>query len=116
MKIKNIGSIVISLIISFVFIMYDNDKTYNNIPIEAYRVYLDGKTIGLIESKEELERYINSQQESLKEKYKVDKIYIPNEIDIIKDITYDENIDSISSIYNKINEILKKKIDNERVK
>jgi len=105
MKIKNIVSIVISLIISFVFIMYDNDKTYNNIPIEAYRVYLDGKTIGLIESKEELERYINSQQESLKEKYKVDKIYIPNEIDIVKDITYDENIDSISSIYNKINEI-----------
>ena len=96
MKLKNIISIVISIIISIIFVVNDTNKDYNSVPIEAYRVYLDGKTIGLIESKEELERYINSQQESLKEKYKVDKIYIPNEIDIIKDITYDENIDIIS--------------------
>ena len=105
MKIGSIFAIIFASIVSFVGVSYTNNQTENNIPIEGYRVYLDGKTIGLIESKDELENYIDTQQEKLKEKYHVDKIYIPNEIDIVKEITYDEKIDSISSIYNKINQI-----------
>lgn len=105
MKIGSIFAIIFASIVSFVGVSYTNNQTENNIPIEGYRVYLDGKTIGLIESKDELENYIDTQQQKLKEKYHVDKIYIPNEIDIVKEITYDEKIDSISSIYNKINQI-----------
>lgn len=105
MKVKNIISIVVAAIMSFGIVYMTTNKNEGNIPIEAYRVYLDGKVIGLIESKEELENYIDKQQESLKQKYHVDKIYMPNEIDIIKDITYDEHIDSVSKIYNDIHEI-----------
>lgn len=105
MNFKNIIFVIVAAIIS-VFITYSiSIKESTKTPIVGYRVYLDGKTIGLIESKEELENYIDVQQEKLKEKYHVDKIYIPNEIDIVKDITYDENIDSINEIYEKINEI-----------
>lgn len=105
MKIKNISSIVFALIISFIAIIFtSNISNKQNMPIEGYRVYLDGETIGLIRSKEELENYIDKQQQSLKEKYKVDKIYIPNGINIVKDITYDEKIDSVEKVYNEINE------------
>ena len=105
MKVKNIVSILFASIISFAAIYFTTNTHDTNIPVEAYRVYLDGEKIGLIKSKEELENYIDRQQESLKQKYKVDKIYIPNEIDIVKDITYDEHIDSVSTIYNKISSI-----------
>jgi len=96
---------IISIIVSIVIVIFQNQEEKNNNPIIAYRVYLEGKDIGLIKSKEELENYIDNKQESLKEKYKVDKVHIPNNINIVKDITYDENISSIETIYNKINNI-----------
>ena len=55
MKIGSIFAIILASIVSFVGVSYTNNQTDNNIPIEGYRVYLDGKTIGLIESKEALE-------------------------------------------------------------
>lgn len=102
---KGIFEIIIIAILSIFLVYYTNDKNMHNNPIVAYRVYLDGESIGLIESKEKLENYINDQQELLKKKYNVDKIYIPDEINVIKDITYTETLDSIESIYNKINNI-----------
>ena len=105
MKIKNILSIIFALIVSFVVIIFTTNTNNNqNIPIEGYRVYLNGEVIGLIKSREELENYIDKEQEALKKEYKVDKIYIPNGINIVKDITYDERIDSVSEIYKEISE------------
>ncbi len=43
-------------------------------PVELYRVYLQGKTIGYIKNKELLEEYIDNEQYELKEKYKVSTI------------------------------------------
>ena len=37
-------------------------------PKQLYHVYLEGKSIGIIESKEELENYIDARQEKLKTK------------------------------------------------
>ena len=105
MKMKNIVFTIVAIIVSLVIVIFQNQNEKNDNPIIAYRVYLEGKDIGLIKSKEELENYIDNKQESLKEKYKVDKIHIPNNINIVKDITYDENISSIETIYNKINNI-----------
>jgi murein DD-endopeptidase MepM/ murein hydrolase activator NlpD len=82
---------------------YGNDNKH--IPEVGYRVYLEGKSIGLIKSKDELNEYINVQQEKLKEKYNVDTIYIPNNIDIVKEITYEDNFDNIANIYNMMNTI-----------
>lgn len=104
-KVKDIIKIIIALIISFLIVYFVNDKKDTHDPIIAYRVYLGGESIGLIDSKEALDEYINKQQEKLKEKFKVDKIYIPNEINVVKDITYTDELDSISSVYNKINNI-----------
>lgn len=74
-------------------------------PKALYRVYLKGKSIGLIESKTALENYIDKRQNQIKEKFNVDKVYLPEDLDIVKEITFDDNISSIKSIYKKIENI-----------
>ena len=106
MKIKNIFWLFVAMLISGILVTFvKNENKKNENPIVGYRIYLEGKTIGLIKSKDELDNYINVQQEKLKEKYNVDTIYIPNDINIVKELTYEKNIDSVDSIYNKINAI-----------
>lgn len=74
-------------------------------PRQLYRVYLSGKSIGVIESKKELEKYIDEKQQELKTKYSVDKVYAPNDLDIIKEITYNETISTVEAIYKKIEQV-----------
>lgn len=68
----------------------------------VYRVYLNGESIGIIESEKQLEDYINEKQEALKQKYNVENVYIPNGLKIKKETTYNEQTESIENIYNKI--------------
>ena len=98
--------IIISVVLGVVLTFMTTNHVFerNQVPLEAYRVYLKGETVGLIKSEDELYDYINQKQQSIKEKYNVDNIYIPNDINVVKDITYEENISSISQIYNIINE------------
>ena len=77
----------------------------NTTPREVYRVYLAGESIGLIESKDELEKYIDQEQSHLKEEYKVDKVYAPKDLDIVSEYTYDTKISSAEEIYNKIKDL-----------
>lgn len=71
-------------------------------PKTVYRVYLKGKSLGLIKSKKALEDYIDEKQQEIKEEYGVDKVYAPEDIDIIKEITFNEDITSVKKIYDKI--------------
>ena len=74
-------------------------------PKELYRVYLKGESIGLIESKKELEDYIDKKQKEIKKKFDVDKVYLPEDLDIEKEKTYDNDISSVKKIYNRIKNI-----------
>lgn len=105
MKGKSIIWLFIAILVSGALTTICKNNSQSNVPISAYRVYLEGKSIGLIKSKDELNDYINVQQEKVKNKYKVDKVYIPNEIDVVKELTYDNKLDSVVDIYNKINAI-----------
>ena len=106
MKGKSIIWLIIAAIISGILVTSIKDyNEKNRIPQEGFRVYLEGKTIGYIKSRDELNEYINVQQEKLKSKYHVDTIYIPNNIDIVKEVTYENNFDSIEHIYSMINTI-----------
>ena len=71
---------------------------------DVYRVYLNGDSLGIIESKKELEDYINEKQEEIKKKYKVENVYSPNGLKIEKEKTYNEKIKTVEDIYNKIAE------------
>ena len=71
-------------------------------PKTVYRVYLKGKSLGIIKSKKALENYIDEKQKEIKEEYGVDKVYAPEDIDIVKEITFNEDVTSVKKIYNKI--------------
>ena len=77
-------------------------KSIDTVARKVYRVYLDGKSLGLINSKKDLEEYINKEQESLKKKYNVKKIYVPDNLHIQEEITYNEKVYSTKEIYELI--------------
>lgn len=73
-------------------------------PKNVYKVYLDGKEIGNVKDKNELEEYINEEQKELKEKYNVNKVYVPEGVDIQKCITYKKDVKTAKQINNIIKE------------
>ena len=80
---------IIILIISIILIVLFGFQYHRGIKaISLYKVYLDGEVIGIIESKEALEDYIDSQNTKYKEEYKADKIYSPNGLEIKTVSTY----------------------------
>ena len=101
-KVSVLG-IIISLVIALLITFLESNQESLNSPVEAYRVYLKGESIGLINSETELYSYINEKQQDLKDKYNVNNVYIPNDINVVKDITYEDNITTISDIYESMN-------------
>ena len=53
-----INGVLITIISLIIFLLAFNYKVIAN-PNVFYQVYLDGKTIGVIQSKEELDKYID---------------------------------------------------------
>lgn len=101
MKSKLSFTIVSIIVLSILSIFLFGFKLKENKnPIEVYGIYLDGKKIGTVKSKDDFDNYINSKEEQLKQRYNVDKIYIPKGVEIKKIITYDNKYDSYESIYN----------------
>lgn len=101
---KKILQIFIS-IISLIIIIYlgFNYKSATNAS-SLYKVYLNDEVIGVINSKEQLEEYIDKKSNKYKEKYGVSKVYAPNGLQIKKISTYNEEISSIDEVYKKISQ------------
>ena len=85
-------------------------------PKTVYRVYLKGESLGLITSKQKLEKYIDKKQAEVKEKYNVNKVYAPTDLDIVKEVTYYDDVSTIKEIYEKIKDISPFTIDGYQVK
>lgn len=100
---KTIFFVILALIASATVFFIGYNKVGS--PRTVYKVYLDGQAIGLINSKEELESYIDQEQNEIKDKYGVDKVYLPNNLDIEKETTYSNKINSVEEIYEKIKDI-----------
>lgn len=93
------------LLIIFASILTTGFTLVKKTPQTVYRVYLKGESLGLIKSKKQLENYIDEKQIEIKEKYGVEKVYIPTDLDIVKEITFSENLISVKKIYEKIKDI-----------
>ncbi len=101
-RLKIVPILIITIILTgSVFALGFNNARHDN-PMAVYHVYLDGKSIGMIKEKEELENYINNEQSALKDKYQVERVYLPVGLEIKKEITYKTNISTAKEIYNKI--------------
>lgn len=97
---KDILYSLLAFVLCFGILFVKTNRKAN--PEELYRVYLNGVTIGYIKDKNELEEYIDNEQYALKEKYKIDKVFLPNNLDIVKEVTYNEKVSSAKNIYEKI--------------
>ncbi len=75
---------------------------HRNNPKEVYKVYVDGEVVGTIKNKDTFEHYINQMEEAVKDKYGVDKVYMPNGVTIKSVTTYDDKINSDSEVYQSL--------------
>lgn len=93
----------LGLAVGIMYFVNFTDK-YELHPKDVYKVYLDGKVIGNIKDKRELEDYINDEQKDIKEKYSVDKVYVPAGMDIKPCRTYEKEILTAKQVHNLIKE------------
>ncbi|MFA5408971.1 MAG: G5 domain-containing protein, partial [Bacilli bacterium] len=105
-KITMLFIFLLTLALSTVVIIFFDDEKMSAIdaPKELYQVYLAGEKIGVIESKEKLEAYINEKQEEIKDKYNVSNVYPPSNLNIQKYISYGEKVLSEEEVYELIKE------------
>ena len=91
-------------VLSLSIVLFGFSSRLNVNPVDAYVVYLDGQKIGTIANEEEFDEYINQQQQNIRNIYEVDTIYPPKGVEIRKETTYNNNINTDEEIYNKITE------------
>lgn len=90
--------LVVVLTISSIFLL-GFKLTQNKTPNEMYAIYLEGKKIGTVKSKDSFNEYINKQEEKLKNQYNVNEIYTPKGVEIKKIITYSNKTNTNEEIY-----------------
>lgn len=94
--------IVIVIFLSLTIFLLTFSSSVKGEPAVVYTVYLDGKSIGAVESKDSFEEFINDKEEEIKAKYDVDTVYTPKGVEIKKNLTYNNDVNSNEDIYNKI--------------
>lgn len=106
MKVIKTGlTYIVAIAVALAIVLFVNfANRYQLKPQEVYKVYLDGKELGNVKDKNELEEYINEEQKELKEKYSVNKVYIPAGVDIQKCTTYEKKVLTAKQINNIIKE------------
>ncbi len=100
-KTMTIILIVIATVVMF-FLGFEQIQTLE--PKTYYNVYLESELLGVIESKSELENYIDELGDEIKETFLVDAVYAPNGLEIKRIDTYSNNVMSIDEIYDEIKE------------
>ncbi len=105
MQKENVISILIGVVTAVIIFSLNGITQKNEEAQSLYQVYLNGQTIGVIQDKEGLYDLINDKQKEIKDKYGVENVYPPNDFKITKLYTYDNEVNNISYIYNKIEEV-----------
>lgn len=101
-KKTNTVAIITTLILAiFVFLVGFTNKKFEQLPLK-YQIYLDGKSIGVIDDSDELYELINQEQSAIRDQYNVDQVYPPKGFEIEKYISYDSKTNSVNDIYDQI--------------
>lgn len=95
-------TIFITIIVIAIMILIGFQNRFHDTSKTVYQVYLNGQKLGLINDQEELLNKINEEQTDIKTEYGVDKVYPPNNFEIIRYKTYNDNITPVEEIYNKV--------------
>lgn len=102
---KKVLTTFLIIMIGFLVFLLSYNYFDNNEPNTFYQVYMDGKKIGVIKSKNELEKYINKENKEYQKKYKTKNVYSPNGLEIQKIMTYNGKVDNVKNIYKKIEKL-----------
>ncbi len=97
-------AIFIVVLVAIISILFGFNYTRKYSPNTYYKIYLADEYLGMIENLDELYRYIDSNNEEIKEKYNVKNVYAPEDFRFQKVVTYDNNLTSIKDIYDMLNE------------
>ncbi len=102
--------IIITTLITIAFVLlYSVCYIFNNDidsrAEDAYLVYLNGETIGLIKSADELYDLINKEQESIRYEYNVADVYPPAGFNLVKTNTFNTDYTPVNEIYNNIAQV-----------
>lgn len=104
MKQKKMLGIFLSIITAiFVFFIGINVNKEDEAS-KVFKVYLDGKTVGLTSSEDELLDLINEKQKVIKEKYNVEEVHPPIGFEIKETYTFNKDIITATEIYDIIQE------------
>ena len=95
-------TILLVIFLSLSVFLLTFGKGTNSDPTVVYTVYLDGKAIGTIASEDSFNEFVNTKEDELKKKYNVDTVYTPRGVEIKKNLTYNNFINSDEQVYNKI--------------
>lgn len=97
-------SIFITLILSLFAIIpsFKNNITTSIKPQRLFKVYLDGKEIGTISSKDKFKKYIDEDQKDVKEKLGIDLVYLPNNLNIEEYIGFESKLTDEKALYKSI--------------
>ena len=99
---KRVKAICFTIILGIVIFVLGYSNTKNIMIPVKYQVYLDGKSIGLVNNRDELYNLINEEQSNIKDEYNVDQVYPPKGFEIEKYLSYDNNTSTTSDIYDQI--------------
>ena len=102
MKNNNILGILLSILIGIFVFFVGIEAQSDSSPNKVYKVYLNGKTIGLISSKQDFLNLINERQNEIKIKYNVKEVYPPSGLEIKEEYTYSTDISTPEEIYDII--------------
>lgn len=97
-----LSHIMLIIVIALMIFLLGFTDIINKPPTTVYKVFIDGEIIGTISSKDDFENYVNTQEEKIKSKYNVDKVYTPSGVEIKKVTTYENKIEDNKTVYNKI--------------
>ncbi len=96
-----IGFLISTLVIFMCVVFEPTKRQIHN----YYQVYLGGDKIGLIKSDDELYNLIDEEQQEIKDKYKVDKVYSPAGLEVQEVSTYSNKLMSAKEVYNEIKDL-----------
>lgn len=99
---KKIAIIISAILLSLMVIVMGFSNHTQTEPNTYYQVYLDDEILGVVESKEALENYINEQNDYWKQQLDISTIYAPTGLELEKITTYQTNVDKIEDVYQKI--------------
>lgn len=100
MKKLIIGFLAISVSLGVCIFGYNYRHTLS--PNLYYKVYLNNEVLGVISSKDKLEKFINAESENVKNKYNVDNVFAPSGLVIEKLSSYDQEVMDVSEVYRQI--------------